>query len=465
MASSVSRSASAVGEKSLNVSAILRRYGRCGLKSVTSDLGLARHDGLSGEKLGEDAAGAPEINGDTILSGTKQELRRPVPERDDTAGHGLPLGRVKERGEPKVRDPEHAIVVDEEVGALDVAVEDATRVAVSQPLEDLCHEALDLRLREALPGQCGEAGQVVLHVLEHEVEAVGETGCHDAFQLDHVRVVQATEDVDLTSHETHALWRWIGISYLVEAFERVGAPGEPALDDLAGDGGEPGGPAGDDVLAGEALGNAGDDLHAVVRGAAVDVDGGAAVDLLSDDDEVMTTTGGAVFSTASFVVAAGAAASPLLAVTTTLLLVGFVGLALDAVREMTACTRGASSSLAASAMSSLSDWLCDFCSIWAGIGPGPGPAGGASMTLSLEHRPPIDRRRSFDAAANARALAGASEEGSAAARRRLAACPARNGREEVDGEAWRWWKPAGEVGRARAGTRVSGGGAGPQSVS
>ena len=36
MASSVSRSARAVGGKSLNVSAILQRYGRCGLKSVTS---------------------------------------------------------------------------------------------------------------------------------------------------------------------------------------------------------------------------------------------------------------------------------------------------------------------------------------------------------------------------------------------------------------------------------------------
>lgn len=36
MASSVSMSARAVGEKSLNVSAILRRYGRCGLNSVTS---------------------------------------------------------------------------------------------------------------------------------------------------------------------------------------------------------------------------------------------------------------------------------------------------------------------------------------------------------------------------------------------------------------------------------------------
>jgi hypothetical protein len=36
MASSVSRRSSAGGEKSLNVSAIFRRYGRCGLNSVTS---------------------------------------------------------------------------------------------------------------------------------------------------------------------------------------------------------------------------------------------------------------------------------------------------------------------------------------------------------------------------------------------------------------------------------------------
>jgi len=43
MASSVSRRSSAVGGKSLNVSAILRRYGRCGLKSVTSgSLALAQ---------------------------------------------------------------------------------------------------------------------------------------------------------------------------------------------------------------------------------------------------------------------------------------------------------------------------------------------------------------------------------------------------------------------------------------
>jgi hypothetical protein len=72
----------------------------------------------------------------------------------------LPGSKKVATGEPEVGDPEHAVVADEEVGALDVPVQDSARVAVAQALEDLAHEALDLRLREALPGQRGEAGEI-----------------------------------------------------------------------------------------------------------------------------------------------------------------------------------------------------------------------------------------------------------------------------------------------------------------
>jgi len=85
----------------------------------------------------------------------------------------------------------------------------------------------------------------------------------------------------------------------------------------------------------------------------------------------MTTTGGAVFSTASLA-GAGAPMPPL-------------ALALDSVREMTACTTAASSSLAVSVMSCFRDWLDAFCS----CATGWGAAGGASTTPSLEQRPPI----------------------------------------------------------------------------
>jgi hypothetical protein len=62
-----------------------------------------------------------------------------------------------------------------------------------------------MRLREALAGQRSEAGEVVLHVLEDEVEAVREVRGDDALQPDHVGVVQPPEDVDLPRHEPHAV--------------------------------------------------------------------------------------------------------------------------------------------------------------------------------------------------------------------------------------------------------------------
>jgi hypothetical protein len=186
------------------------------------DLGLAGHDGLAGEQLGEDAPGAPEVDGDAVLGGAEQELRRAVPERDDAAGHGLALGGVEGGGEPEVGDPEHAAVVDEQVGALDVPVQDAAGVAVAQALQDLAHEALNLRLREALPGERGEPGEVVLHVLEDEVEAVGEAGGDDALQLDHVGVVQPPEDVDLPRHEPHALRVHVDEAHPLQRYDLAG---------------------------------------------------------------------------------------------------------------------------------------------------------------------------------------------------------------------------------------------------
>jgi hypothetical protein len=280
-----------------------------------TNLGLAGHDGLAREQLGKDAAGAPQVYGDAVLGCAEQELRRAVPERDDAAGHGLPLARVEEGGEPEVGDPEQAVVVDEEVGALDISVQDAPRVAVAQALEDLAHEALDLRLREALAGQRGEAGEVVLHVLEDEVEAVREARGDDALQPDHVGVVQPPEDVDLPRHEPHAVRVHVDEAHplqrhdltalqvprlvhvavralpdLVQPLERVGAPGQPALDDLPGHGREPGGPPGDDVLAGEPLRHAGDHLLAAVRGRR----GVAPADVHRDAPVVRGRPGGAV---------------------------------------------------------------------------------------------------------------------------------------------------------------------------
>lgn len=113
-------------------------------KKKEKHLGAARQDGLAGEQLRKDAPGAPEVDADTVVRGAKEELWRAVPQRDHPAGHRPRAARVERGGEAKVRDLEHPLVVEEEVGALDVAVQDAAGVAVCQPREQLPHVALHL---------------------------------------------------------------------------------------------------------------------------------------------------------------------------------------------------------------------------------------------------------------------------------------------------------------------------------
>ena len=135
------------------------------------------------------------------------------------------------------------------------------------------HIALDLGQSELDVGAGGEAGEVVDHVVEDEVEAAGHAGGDEAVELHDVGVVEAAEDEDLPGHEPHALGlqvveahllerhdlaahrvpRLVHIAVralpdLVDLLEGVGAARGPAVDGLAGDGGEPGGPAGGDLL-------------------------------------------------------------------------------------------------------------------------------------------------------------------------------------------------------------------------
>lgn len=106
------------------------------------DLGSSRHERPAGEHLGEEAAGAPEVDADAVVGGAEEELRGAVPEGDDAAGERAAAAVVV--GEAEVADLEDAMAVDEEVGALDVAMEDAALVAVLQPRQQLLHVAFYL---------------------------------------------------------------------------------------------------------------------------------------------------------------------------------------------------------------------------------------------------------------------------------------------------------------------------------
>lgn len=66
--------------------------------------------------------------------------------------------------------PERSPVVEQDVGALDVPVQEVLLVAVVQALQQLPHERADVVLVEVDQAGLQQAHQVVVHVLEDQVE-------------------------------------------------------------------------------------------------------------------------------------------------------------------------------------------------------------------------------------------------------------------------------------------------------
>ncbi|BAT17791.1 Os12g0577766, partial [Oryza sativa Japonica Group] len=148
-------------------------------------------------------------------------------------------------------------------------------MAVLEPQQQLPHVALDLhRPRvEGEGGVGGEAGEVVVGVVEDEVEVGGGAGGDEAVEGDDVGVaVEAAKDEDLARHEPHALrlaavephllqrhhpprlhvprpeHAAVLLACLVELLVVGGLEGDPAVDGLGGSGAEPRRPPGGDLL-------------------------------------------------------------------------------------------------------------------------------------------------------------------------------------------------------------------------
>ncbi|KAK6935645.1 hypothetical protein RJ641_032675 [Dillenia turbinata] len=125
---------------------------------------------------------------------------------------------IAHSAEPKVGNLEVAILVDEEVLGLEVAVEDAAGVAVGDSGDELLEVAAAEVLREAALGNLGEE----LAALEefHDEVDLG-LRSEDLVKLDDVGVVEAAHDGDLALDVGHQ--------------GGGGAAGEPLLaDDLDG---------------------------------------------------------------------------------------------------------------------------------------------------------------------------------------------------------------------------------------
>ena len=92
--------------------------------------------------LGHDAAGGPDVDAGVIGAGAEEYVWRAVPERDDLVRKRI-HGDAEGSREAEVGELELALVVDEEVLRLEVAVEDAVLMAEGDTHQELLHKALD----------------------------------------------------------------------------------------------------------------------------------------------------------------------------------------------------------------------------------------------------------------------------------------------------------------------------------
>ncbi len=101
-------------------------------------------------------------------------------------------------GEAEVSDLEGSVVVDEDVGGLEITVEDAVGVAEGEALEELEHVGLDLVLWDSTcPSIVPDVGaEVGLKELEDKLDV--STVLDYFLEHDYVRVLEFHQDGDFT---------------------------------------------------------------------------------------------------------------------------------------------------------------------------------------------------------------------------------------------------------------------------
>lgn len=153
-------------------------------------------DGVLGEDLDEHARGAPYVDRRAVLSLAEQQLRRSIPDGDHTVGVVQLSILAKEASKAKIGELELAFVADQDVGCLDVTVEDSATMQVVQSLEQLSRQVLLVRRVQLERRMVEKAGEIVRDVFKDH-EAVIPLD-HDLEEPDNVRVPQRLQKFDLS---------------------------------------------------------------------------------------------------------------------------------------------------------------------------------------------------------------------------------------------------------------------------
>ena len=95
---------------------------------------LSRKQGLSFKHLGEDAAGAPDVNFDVILLPGEHNLRGSIVSGRDIARHL----RILDARQAKVANFQIAVLVHQNVTGLQIAMDDTSGMDIFEPALNRC---------------------------------------------------------------------------------------------------------------------------------------------------------------------------------------------------------------------------------------------------------------------------------------------------------------------------------------
>lgn len=179
------------------------------------DFRVTGEQGLSRAHFSKYAADGPHIDTGRVLPTTKQNLRGAVPQRNDLVGVGAE-GHTKGSRESEISKLEVSVAVDKEILGLQITVQHAVAVAVTDALAQLAHELLYHRVAETETAESGAGAlgerlaasavadgkgfhvflQVEVEELHNEVELVA-VGVHNVEEADDVGVVHLFQEGDL----------------------------------------------------------------------------------------------------------------------------------------------------------------------------------------------------------------------------------------------------------------------------
>lgn len=102
------------------------------------DLRVAVEERPTRVQLGEDAPDAPEVESERVTRLAHENLGRAVPQSDHLMRERAHRHSEGSR-EPEVRDLQHVVRVHKQVLRLQVTMDQATQMAVVEPLKQLVH--------------------------------------------------------------------------------------------------------------------------------------------------------------------------------------------------------------------------------------------------------------------------------------------------------------------------------------